>query len=102
MQGLIGLLLVVGSLLCWVLISKIQEATESEEDKKNRMRIEAERMAIEQKRAELKKQGIPCCPKCGSTYITAGTRGYSAVTGFIGSGKTVNRCANCGHSWEPK
>lgn len=41
------------------------------------------------------------CPKCGSTSITAGQRGYSLLTGFIGSGKTVNRCANCGHRWKP-
>lgn len=41
------------------------------------------------------------CPKCGSTSITAGQRGYSLLTGFVGSGKTVNRCANCGHKWKP-
>lgn len=43
----------------------------------------------------------PTCPKCGSTAITAGQRGYSVWTGFLGSGKTVNRCANCGYSWTP-
>lgn len=43
----------------------------------------------------------PKCPKCGSTSITAGQRGYSLLTGFIGSGKTVNRCANCGYKWKP-
>lgn len=41
------------------------------------------------------------CPKCGSTNITAGQRGYSLVWGFAGSGSTVNRCANCGHKWKP-
>lgn len=41
------------------------------------------------------------CPKCGSTSVTAGQKGYSLLTGFIGSGKTVNRCANCGHRWKP-
>lgn len=41
------------------------------------------------------------CPKCGSTNITAGQRGYSLLTGFVGSGSTVNRCANCGHKWKP-
>ena len=41
------------------------------------------------------------CPRCGSTNITAGQRGYSLLTGFIGSGRTVNRCANCGHKWKP-
>ena len=41
------------------------------------------------------------CPRCGSTNITAGQRGYSLLTGFVGSGSTVNRCANCGHKWKP-
>lgn len=41
------------------------------------------------------------CPKCGSTNITAGQKGYSLLTGFIGSGNTVNRCAKCGYKWKP-
>lgn len=41
------------------------------------------------------------CPKCGSTNITAGQRGYSLLTGFIGSSNTVNRCAKCGYKWKP-
>ena len=41
------------------------------------------------------------CPKCGSEYITTGKRGYSLLTGFIGSGKTVNRCGSCGYKWKP-
>lgn len=43
----------------------------------------------------------PRCPKCGSTNIATGQRGYSLLTGFLGSNKTVNRCANCGYSWKP-
>lgn len=42
------------------------------------------------------------CPKCNSTQITTGSRGYSLAWGFIGAGKTVNRCARCGHKWEPR
>ena len=42
------------------------------------------------------------CPKCGSTAITTGQRGFSLVTGFIGSSKTMNRCANCGYKWYPR
>lgn len=42
------------------------------------------------------------CPRCGSTQITTGQRGFSFWTGFIGANKTVNRCAKCGHSWQPK
>lgn len=51
---------------------------------------------------EIKQQSnIPKCPTCGSTNITAGQRGYSFWTGFLGSNKTVNRCSNCGHTWKP-
>ena len=50
---------------------------------------------------ELLPVSKPKCPKCGSTAITAGQRGYSLLTGFLGSNKTVNRCANCGHTWKP-
>lgn len=41
------------------------------------------------------------CPKCGSTQITTGQKGYSLFSGFLGSNKTMNRCANCGYSWKP-
>lgn len=47
------------------------------------------------------QQNVPKCPKCGSTAIMAGQRGFNLLTGFLGSNKTVNRCANCGHTWEP-
>lgn len=42
------------------------------------------------------------CPRCNSTAVVVGTRGYSAVTGFIGSGETMNRCGNCGYKWKPR
>lgn len=60
----------------------------------------AECYIIEQKKIR-QPQNIPKCPKCGSTAITAGQRGYSLLTGFLGSNKTVCRCANCGHTWKP-
>ena len=41
------------------------------------------------------------CPKCGSTSISTVNRGYSLLTGFIGSGKPVNVCQKCGHKWRP-
>ena len=41
------------------------------------------------------------CPRCGSAQITTGQRGWKLTTGFIGSSKTVNRCANCGYKWKP-
>lgn len=41
------------------------------------------------------------CPRCFSPSVSTGARGYSLITGFIGSGRTVNRCAKCGNSWTP-
>ena len=48
-----------------------------------------------------KDKDVICCPKCGSTEYHAGSRGFSLVTGFIGSGKTVLTCLKCGHRWKP-
>lgn len=45
---------------------------------------------------------IISCPHCGSTAVTTGQKGFSLLTGFLGSNKTVNRCGKCGYSWQPK
>lgn len=42
------------------------------------------------------------CPRCGSTSVAIGERGWKITTGFIGSSKTTNRCGKCGYSWQPK
>lgn len=42
-----------------------------------------------------------CCPKCGSASIATTNRGYSLLTGFLGSNKKVNVCQACGHQWKP-
>lgn len=52
-------------------------------------------------RVVAKENNIVCCPKCGSSEYHAGARGFSIVTGFIGSGKTVLTCLKCGHRWKP-
>lgn len=67
-----------------------RDASKKKQDEKERKRQEY-----------LAHKNDPKCPKCGSTSITAGQRGYSLLTGFIGSGKTVNRCAKCGYKWKP-
>ena len=41
------------------------------------------------------------CPKCGSTAISTQNRGFSMVTGFIGSGDPGNVCQKCGYKWKP-
>jgi len=55
------------------------------------------------------------CPKCGSTQITAGNKGFSVgkaivgdvlvgpvglVGGAMGSKKTIITCLQCGHKWK--
>lgn len=49
----------------------------------------------------IKKGNVIHCPRCKSTNITTGERGYSIWTGFLGAGQTVNRCADCGYKWKP-
>ena len=41
------------------------------------------------------------CPKCSCTDIGVANRGYSILTGFIGSGKSMNVCKKCGYKWKP-
>lgn len=41
------------------------------------------------------------CPKCGSLHIQTINRGYSVITGFIGSGSPRNVCQKCGFEWKP-
>lgn len=60
--------------------------------------FDAEKYAIKFK----KDDGLVHCPRCDSTNVVTGQRGYSMVWGFIGSNRTMNRCAKCGHKWEPR
>lgn len=71
---------------------------------------------IQQKIIENKKNGIACCPKCGSTSLSANKKGFgvgkavvgSAIAGPIGlvagnkgAKKVRITCLNCGHQWKP-
>ena len=57
---------------------------------------------IKKHNMEVEARNTLHCPRCGSTAVVVGTRGYSMMTGFIGSGDTMNRCGNCGHKWKPR
>lgn len=63
---------------------------------------DARQRYAENKRKEREIRDEIHCPKCNSTAVTAGQRGYSVVWGFVGSNKTMNRCAKCGHKWAPR
>lgn len=41
------------------------------------------------------------CPRCRTTQVHAGKRGWNALTGLIGSGKVALTCLKCGHRFEP-
>ena len=47
------------------------------------------------------ERNIVKCPKCGSTAIQTMNRGYSLMTGFLGSGSPRNVCQKCGYKWKP-
>lgn len=82
-------------------VTYIKGNPELEEAFRARLDAELEEM-MERIDARMEAKNTPRCPKCGSTAVVIGTRGYSVVTGFIGSGDTMNRCGNCGHKWKPK
>ncbi|MCC8098701.1 MAG: hypothetical protein LIO78_01360 [Clostridiales bacterium] len=79
-------------------ISKIESARHRFEGIGSTMRIACANSDAE---IQLNERQISC-PRCGSTSITTGQRGFSIVTGPIGSSKTTNRCAKCGYKWYPK
>lgn len=56
---------------------------------------------LAQQRAEEEEKNTVRCPKCGSTQIGVTNRGYSLLSGFIGSGSARNVCQNCGYKWKP-
>jgi len=76
-----------------------------------------EKQLIAKRKAEARAQGIACCPKCGSTSLSANKKGFGAgkavagmvvtggvggaVFGAAGSGKVVVTCLNCGHRFKP-
>ena len=72
-----------------------QDLYKAQQEQERRQQIE-----LSKKRAEYNAKGIPTCPKCGSPSIATINRGYSMVSGFIGSGKPVNVCQVCGHKWQ--
>ena len=58
-------------------------------------------LTIKTKDEYLREKNQPKCPKCGSTSIGVANKGFSLLTGFLGSGKTMNFCQNCGYKWKP-
>ena len=70
-------------------------------EKMNTIRNAISQKHTEQEQAEQQESNQVRCPKCGSTQIGVTNRGYSLLSGFIGSGSVRNVCQNCGYKWKP-
>lgn len=78
----------------------------------------APKLPISEKKQRIiqnKKAGIACCPKCGSTSLSANKKGFGVgkavvgayiagpiglVAGNIHAKKVWVTCLNCGHRWK--
>ena len=69
--------------------------------KEKRELKKAEEQAFKDRIAEMDRNGTVYCPKCYSTNITAGKRGWKMTTGLLGSSKVLNTCMKCGNQWKP-
>jgi len=62
------------------------------------------------------ERGKVACPRCGSTQVSGGQKGYRSgraaagclllgpvglLGGLFGSGEVMATCLNCGHQWKP-
>lgn len=72
---------------------------------------------VKQHIRENQSAGIACCPKCGSTSLSANKKGFGAgkaaagmflagnlagaVAGGIGADKVTVTCLNCGYKFKP-
>ena len=65
-----------------------------------KIQLQQEKQLKETKQREHDENKI-ICPKCGSPNIQATNRGFSLVTGFIGSGSPRNVFKKCGFKWKP-
>ena len=102
---------VCGSLIDWPDITEEEFRKMSDDERDNYVKEHINGTFTEEMKYRLVKfqhehaYGKPTpvkCPKCGSTNIATVNRGFSIVTGFIGSGAPRNVCQRCGYKWDPK
>lgn len=84
---------------------------------KVRAREAAEKKQISDRKERAAENGLACCPKCGSTSLSANKKGFGAgkavagallttnllglAAGGIGSRKLYVTCLNCGYTFNP-
>ena len=64
--------------------------------------LNSARDELHDKTSDYRKEanGKPFCPNCGCTDLSANNRGFSMVTGTIGSKDVYVTCIKCGHRWK--
>lgn len=83
----------------------------------NKIEKQEEKNQITQTIKEKRDNGVVCCPKCGSSQLSANKKGFSlgkalvggvvlvpiagVVTGMIGKNKIIITCLNCGKQFKP-
>lgn len=97
------------------LAPKWKKRLETKESVWTNAKMPTKREAVKARIEENKSTGVACCPKCGSTSLSANKKGFGvgkaavgvftvgilgAAAGGIGSGKVVVTCLNCGHRWK--
>lgn len=84
---------------------KVYEQKENAEQELQRMRVKMEQMqnTIDRLQSEASSnyRNQVRCPRCGSTQISTGQTLKRGLFGLVYNQITVNRCANCGCTWEP-
>lgn len=92
------------------------EAKKRQQIAKQKQNLEVQRQNDRTKVQQYKQDGIPYCPKCHSTSLTANKKGfgvgkaaagaviagpYGLLAGGLGSRKVTITCLNCGHQFKP-
>lgn len=78
--------------------------------------FESKKQQAKKRIAENRAAGVACCPKCGSTSLSANKKGFGLgkaalgafvagpvglVGGTLGANKVEVTCLNCGHKFKP-
>ncbi len=71
------------------------------ESRMSQFRSQVQQQKVAEKAVEEKSKPKLTCPKCGSSEVTEGTRGFTLTTGFLGSGNFRYVCKRCGNKWKP-
>lgn len=72
-------------------------------------RRQQERELRDERKAAAREEGVACCPRCGSTSLSANKRGFKGSTAFLfgplagtfGMNKLRITCLNCGYQYRP-